>query len=246
MCPEVNGSCCAFRVSVSVPHYAAWYTLDVDFPDLMSDFGRTVEDGGWWIFKQQQKRYKEGKHRWTKRDTRLGIAWEVMGSDPFPSETGRRTVETVSVPSVEGISLPVLKTGRNGFVNTSICAITSPHSGSPEDSTHQTSHPPRGIVHPSKTGRRTETGQTDPSVFQIFSSRNGRFFDGRSVLRTVRSPIGTTPTRVAVCALSSRRIRYTKDLWMTGVKARSLYDEKKRKQETEEKWDKGPTVTVTP
>jgi hypothetical protein len=37
-----------------------------------------------------------------------------------------------------GFSLPVLKTGRNGFVNTSLCDITSPHSGVPEDSKHQT------------------------------------------------------------------------------------------------------------
>ncbi|KAJ7301710.1 hypothetical protein DFH08DRAFT_992264 [Mycena albidolilacea] len=106
-------------------------------------------------------------------------------SDPFPSETGRRTVETVSIPSVEGISLPILKTGRNGLVNTSLSVITGPHSGVPEDSKHQTSHPPQGIMDPSKTGRRTGTGQTDPSVFQIFCPKNGRFFDGRSVLRTI-------------------------------------------------------------
>ena len=30
------------------------------------------------------------------------------------------------------------------------------------------SHPPRGIMHPSKTGRRTGTGQTDPSLFSKY------------------------------------------------------------------------------
>ncbi|KAJ7820697.1 hypothetical protein B0H14DRAFT_3147030 [Mycena olivaceomarginata] len=132
---------------------------------------------------QKKRRHREKENRKRVR---------VKGSDLFPSETGQRTVETVSVPSVEGISLPGLKTGRNGLVNTPLSVITGPHSGVPEDSRHQTSHPPRGIMDLSKTGRRTGTGQTDLSVFQIFCPKNGRFFDGCSVLRTVRSP---TPAR---------------------------------------------------